>query len=134
MNLRMNEENARVLFAAIVVWAIAVAGAAAEGVFGKFDAKSVATFAVSVALYAFAAYRIDRGLHAFIQGLPRGAIVAGALLSLGAFAAASAGHLRALAVFAAPLAAVACAAAVEKLATRPTKARAKSPGVSRAAT
>lgn len=134
MNLRIDEETARVLFAAIVAWATAVAAAAVEDVFGKFDAKSVAIFAVGVALYAFAAYRLDREVHAFIQRFPRGVIAAAALVSLGALAAASLGHVPALAVFAAPLAAVASAAAVEKLATRPTKARGKSPAATPAAT
>jgi hypothetical protein len=134
MNLRIDEENARVLFAAIVAWATAVAAASVEDVFGKFDAKSVAIFAVGVALYAFATYRMDRELHAFIQGFPRGAIVAAALVSLGTLAVASLEHLPAIAVFAAPLAAVAAAAAVEKLTARPTKARVKSPAATPAAT
>lgn len=133
MNLR-NEETARVLFAAAFAWATAVAAAAAEDVFGKFDAKSVAVFTVGVAVYAFAAYRLDREVHAFIQHLPRGVIVAAALLSVGALAAASFEHVPALAVFVAPWAAVLGAAAVEKLATRPRKVRAKSPAATPAAT
>ncbi|MFZ3321450.1 MAG: hypothetical protein WA190_03700 [Usitatibacter sp.] len=134
MNLRIDEETARVLFAATIAWAIAVAAAAAEDVFGKFDAKSVAVFTVGVALYACAAYRLDREIHTFIQRLPRGVIVASALLSLGALAAASFEDVPALAVFVAPWAAVLGAAAVEKLATRPRKVPAKSPAATPAAT
>jgi hypothetical protein len=134
MKLRIDEETARVLFAATIAWATAVAAAAAEDVFGKFDAKSVAVFTVGVALYALAAYRLDREVHAFIQHLPRGVIVAAALLSVGALAGAPFEHVPALAVFVAPWAAVLVAAAVEKLARRPRKVRAKSPAATPAAT
>ena len=134
MNHRIDEETGHVILAAIVAWATAVAGAAVEDVFGKFDARSVAIFTVAVALYALAAYRIDREVHAFIQHFPRGTIVAAASFVLAVLAVACLEHVPALAVFAAPLAAVAGAAAVEKLAARPTKARAKSPAATRAAT
>ena len=134
MNHRIDEEAGRVIFAAVIAWGTAVAGAAASDVFGKFDARSVAIFAVGVALYALAAYRMDREVHAFIQSLPRGMIVAAASFALATLAAASFEHVPAIAVFAAPLSTVAGAAAIEKLATRATKARVKSPAATRAAT
>lgn len=134
MNHRIDEETGRVIFAAIVAWGTAVAGAAVDDVFDKFDAKSVAIFTVGVALYALATYRIDREVHAFIQHFPRGMIVAAASFALAALAVASFEHIPALAVFAAPIAAVAGVAAAEKLATRPTKVRGKSPAATPAGT
>ena len=134
MDHRIGEETGRVIFTAIVTWGCVVAAAAVDDVFGKFDARSVAIFTAGVALYALATYRIDREAHAFIQHFPRSTIVAAACLTLATLAGASFGHVPALAVFAAPLAAVAIAAAVGKLATRPTKARAKSPAANPAAT
>lgn len=131
---RIPEETGNVLFASLAVWATVVGAAAVEDVFGRFDARSVAIFAAGVALYAFAAYRIDREMNAFLLHFSRGAIVAAALVALGSFAAGLLGSIPALAVFAAPLASVASAAAVEKLGARTTKARAKSPAATRAAT
>jgi len=130
---RIDEDLANVALAALIAWAALVGGATVEGVFGKFDARSIAVFAVAVALYAFLAYRMDRGMHGFIQELPRLALCAAAGSSLMILAAGVFGHVPALAVFAAPLAAVACAAAVEKLLAKPRKGRAKSPAGSRAA-
>jgi peptidoglycan/LPS O-acetylase OafA/YrhL len=131
---RIHEETRNVVIASLAVWGSLVAGAALEGLFTKFDATSVAAFAVGVALYALAAYRLDRGMREFILKLSRGAIVAFACLAVAILVGASIRHVPALAVFAAPLAVVACAAAFERLATSPRKEPAKSPGVSRAAT
>jgi hypothetical protein len=133
MDKRIDEATGRTLLTVLAVWAAVIAGAALDDTFAKFGPRDVAMFAAGVALYALATYRIDRDVHAFIQNFSRGVIVMSAIFSLAAFAAASMRHVPALAVFVAPFAAVATAAAVEKLTTRPTKARAKSPGVTRAA-
>ncbi len=134
MSNRIEEATGRVIFTAIVTWGAVVAGAAFSDTFGKFDAKSVAIFAAGVALYGFAVYRLDAQLRAYIQLYSRGALVAATGLCLAMLGVASLEHVPALAIFIAPLAVLAGAATVEKLATRPTKARAKSPAVSRAAT
>ncbi len=134
MNKRIDEATGRVILVAIATWAAVVAGAAIENTFGKFDARTLATFAAGVALYGFAVYRLDPQVHAFIQGFSRVALVAAACLAMATLAIASFEHVPALAVFIAPLAAVASGAAVEKLATRPTKARGKSPAATPAAT
>ena len=131
---RIDEEPRNVLIASLAVWGSVVAGAVAADVFGKFDATSVASFAVGIALYALAAYRLDRAMHEFVLHFSRGTIVAVACLALATLVAASLGHVPGLAVFVAPFAAVASAAAVEKLTMRPTKGRAKSPVGTRAAT
>ncbi|HEY2629038.1 MAG TPA: hypothetical protein VGI57_07915 [Usitatibacter sp.] len=130
---RIDEETRNVMLASLVVWASVVAGAAAGDVFSKFDAKAIAYFAAGVALYALAAFRMDREMHAYILDFSRGALAVAACLMVATLAAASLGHVPALAVFAAPLATVASAAAIGKLASRPTKARAKSPVGTRAA-
>jgi hypothetical protein len=134
MNHRIDQETGRVIIAAVIAWGVAVATATVEDVFGKFDAKSVAIFAVGIAFYALAVYRMDRDVHAFIQRFTRGTIVIAASLAVAALVVASLGHMPAAAVFAAPLASIAGAAAVEKLTARPTKARAKSPAATPAAT
>jgi hypothetical protein len=87
-----------------------------------------------VALYGFVVYRLDRQLHAYILDFTRAALGAAACLSWATLTIASFRHVPALAIFVAPLAAVTTAAAIEKLATRPTKARAKSPAANPAAT
>ena len=134
MYARINEATGRVILAAVAAWALIVGGAALDDLFGKFDAKSVAIFTVGVALYAFATYRIDGEVRAFFQDFARAPIVIAACLALATLAAASFWHAHALAVFAAPLAAVASAAAVEKLTARATKARGKSRAATPAAT
>ena len=134
MNNRMEDATGRVIFTAIVAWGAVVAGAALGDTFGKFDARSVAIFAAGVALYGFAVYRLDAQLRTYIQLYSRGTLAAAAGACLAMLGVASLEHVPALAVFAAPLAAMAGAATVEKLATRPTRARAKSPAVSRVAT
>jgi hypothetical protein len=131
---RIADEPRNVLVASLAGWGFVVAWAALDGVFRKFEADSVAWFTLAVALYAWVAYRMDREVHTFIQGYSRAKIVAVACLTMATLVLASLGHMRALAVFAAPLAAIATAAAVEKLSTRPTKEPGKSPVGSRAAT
>jgi hypothetical protein len=131
-NQRIDEKTGNVVVASLAVWGSVVAGAAFEDAFGKFDARSVAYFAVGVALYALAAYRLDRGMHEFILHFSRRTIIAAAFLMAATLGVASLAHWPALAVFMAPLAVVACVAAVEKLATRATKVRGKSPAGNRA--
>jgi hypothetical protein len=130
---RIDEETRNVLIASVAAWAVVVAGAVFEDAFAKFDPRSVAYFAAAVALYALAAYRMDRGTRAFILDLSRGTVLVAACLTVATLVTASLEHLAALAVFMAPLAAVACAATFEKLTTRPTKAPGKSPVGHRAA-
>jgi len=131
---RAERESGRTLAVALAVWAAVIAGADIDDTFGKFAAAGLVAFAAGIALYAFAAYRIDREIRAYILDFSRRALVAAALAALGSLAAALAQHIAALAVFTAPIAAVATAAAVEKLAARPRKARAKSPAATPAAT
>jgi hypothetical protein len=133
-NHRIDEETRNVLIASVAVWGSIIATAVVEDLFGKFDARSAAYFAVAVSVYALAVYRLDRNLHAFIVGLSRGPIVTAACLTVATLTAASLAHVPALAVFLAPLATVASVAAFEKLTARPTKVPAKSPAGTRAAT
>jgi hypothetical protein len=133
--LRIDEETGRVLFASVAVWAAVIASAAAENVFGKFDASSEAAFAALVAAYALAAYHIDREVHAYIVRFSRARIFGAALLALGAIALGALTHTIPLTVFAAPFAAVACAASIERmLPPKVRKSRAKSPAATPAAT
>ena len=133
-NQGIEQESGRVLVVALAVWGAVIAGADMDDTFGKFAATGLVAFTVGIALYAFASYRIDREIHAYVLNFPRGALVAVALAALATLAVALVQHLAALAVFIAPVAAVSAAAAVEKLAARPTKARAKSPAATPAAT
>jgi hypothetical protein len=131
---RIEDEARNVLFVSVAVWASVVAGAAMEDVFAKFEAQGVACIAVIVALYAVAAYGLDREMRTFIQEFSRSALVATACLTVATLAAASVNHVLAIAVFAAPLAAVACVAAVGKLSSGVTRVRGKSRAGTRAVT
>ena len=124
MNLRIDEETATRAVRRDTSRGPTVVGrsAAVEDVFGMFARRASRSSHVGASrCYAFAAYRLDREVHAFIQRFPRGVIAAAALVSLGGAARRRLARAcrAARAVFAAPLAAVASAAAVEKLATRP---------------
>ena len=132
--IRVDEETGRVLFASVAVWAAVIAGAAVENVFGKFDASSEAAFAAAVAVYALAAYHIDREVHAYIVRFSRARLLTAALAAIGMMALGAFSHVVPLTVFAAPLAAVACAATIEKLLPpKVRKSRAKSPAATPAA-
>lgn len=130
----VHEETGRVLFAGVAAWATVVAAGAVEGLIGKFDADAVAAFAAAVSAYGYAVYRLDPNLrrYALASGMRR--VYAAGLVLAVLLAASAVANAPALAVFAAPLASIVLAAALDLRAAKPTKARAKSPGATRAAT
>jgi len=131
------EETGRVLGVAAALWGSVVAMAALEGAFSRFDALSLAALGSFVSLFAVAGYLLDPQLRAYSarMGSSRGAAIAAGLV--GAFAVALALGSAPFAMFLAPLAAFASAAAAG--AGRPRGAAtpvapAKSPGATPAAT
>ena len=133
MTHALREETGRVLFAAVAVWATVVAAGAVEGLLGKFEAESVAAFAVAVSGYALAAYRLDTSLRKFAASLNARLRWAAFGAAAGMILLSAVVHWPAVAVFAAPLATVAFVGAMER-SEKPRKARAKSPGATPAAT
>jgi len=133
MNQTPQEETGRVLFASVAVWATVVAAGAVEGLLGKFDAQSVAAFAVAVSAYALAVYRLDPNLRRFAATMNARLRWAASAATVAMIVVAAIAKWPAVAVFAAPLATVAFLAAMER-SGKPTKAREKSPGATRAAT
>ena len=129
-------ETARVLFAALGVWATVMASAAVEGVAGKFGDVALEIFGAAMALFAAASYRIDAELRAFGQRTVLRMLTLSAIAGIAVVVAALAAHAMTLAVFAAPLAALALAARVDRgfPRRRATRASAKSPGARQAAT
>ncbi|HUL94541.1 MAG TPA: hypothetical protein VLT89_00950 [Usitatibacter sp.] len=135
MSNTLKEETGRVLFAGATVWGTVVAAGAAEGLYAKFDAGSVAAFAGAVSVYALAVYKLDPNLRAFAIAAGTRWVYAALGLLLALLGASGFAGLPALAVFSAPLAAAALAAAFDCAAgEKPRKSRAKSPGATRAAT
>jgi hypothetical protein len=130
------EDSARVLAVAAAVWGAVVGGAAFEGALGQFEGSTLALFAVLVSLYAAAAYLLDPQLRSYAGTL--GAMRAGLLAAtfVGALVAALAAEYASLAMFFAPLAALATVAAAASGPRRATTSAssAKSPGVTPAAT
>jgi hypothetical protein len=134
-----DENTPRVLAIALLLWAVAVGAATAEGVFERLAAPEFAALAVFATLYAPATYRLDRRIRAFVLGraLRRVAAIAIALdaLLIGAYLAGAPWPL--FAFFGLPVAIVAHVALAERslVAWRAVRsAAAKSPGGPRAAT
>jgi hypothetical protein len=129
-------ETARVLFAALMVWATAMASAGVEGVADKFGDVALETFGVAMALFAAASYRIDAELRAFGRRMAPRALTLSALAGIVLLAAAFAAHAMTLGVFVTPLASLALAARVDRgfPRRRATRDSAKSPGARPAAT
>jgi hypothetical protein len=130
------EDSARVLAVAAAVWGAVIGGAAFEGALDQFDVSTLAVFAALVSLYAAAAYLLDPQLRSYAGslGAMRAALLAVAFV--GALAAALAAGYESLAIFFAPLAALATLAAAASGPRRATTSAssAKSPGVTPAAT
>lgn len=130
------EDSARVLAVAAAVWGAVIGGAAFEGALEQFEGSTLALLAVLVSLYAAAAYLLDRRLRSYAAtlGTMRAGLLAAAFVSA-LVAALSAGYAS-LAMFFAPLAAlasIAAAASGPRRATTPASS-AKSPGATPAAT
>ena len=131
------EETRRVLAAAAALWGSVVAIAALEGAFSRFDTLSLAALGCFVSLFAVASYLLDPQLRAYSRrmGSSRGAVIAAGLA--GAFAVALALGNAPFAMFLAPLASLAGAAAAGAVRLRrsvTSAAPAKSPGATPAAT
>jgi hypothetical protein len=130
------EDSARVLAVAAALWGALIGGAAFEGVLEQFEGSALALFAVLVSLYAAAAYFLDPQLRSYAATLDamRARLLAAAFV--GALVAALAAGYAALAMFFAPLAALATIAAAAGGPRRATTSAspAKSPGVTPAAT
>lgn len=133
---RIQQETGRVLFAALAVWATAMAGAAVEGVPGMFGDAALAAFGAAAALFAAVSYQVDAELRAFGREVSRRTLTLAAAAGLAGVLAALAVHAVAFAVFAAPIAALALAARLDRGLERrgATRASAKSPGARPAAT
>ena len=133
---RIDPETGRVLFAAVAVWTTVMASAAVEHVADKFGDGALEMFGISVALFAAASYRIDDELRAFGRRMALPTLAFFAVSGIVGAIAAVAVHAITLAVFAAPLAALALAACVDRGFPRrdARKASAKSPGARPAAT
>jgi len=129
-------ETARVLFAALMVWATVTASAGVEGVADKFGDVALEAFGAAMALFAAASYRIDAELRAFARRTALRALTLCALAGIVLLAAAFAAHAVTLEVFVAPLASLAIAARVDRgfPRRRATRVSAKSPGARPAAT
>jgi hypothetical protein len=129
------QENARVLFAAAMVWATVMAAAATEGIAAKFDPAELAAFGAVMAIFSAAACRIDVDLRAYLRSVSARGLAAFALAGVAALAVSLAVQAAALAIFVAPLASAALAGWLDRRAARgPTRAPARSPGARRAAT
>jgi hypothetical protein len=130
------EDSARVLAVAAAVWGAVIGGAAFEGALEQFEGSTLALFAALVSLYAAAAYLLDPQLRSYAGTL--GATRAGLLAAtfVGALVAALAAGYASLAMFFAPMAALASIAAAASGPRRATTSAssAKSPGVTPAAT
>ena len=139
-NVRNNDiaaqETGRVLFAATAVWATVAMAAVVEGVGDKFGDGALGAFGAAMALFAAASYRIDRELRAFARATALRVLTLAAASAIALLAAALAAHAVTLAVFVAPLAALALAARIDRgfPRRRATRASAKSPGARPAAT
>ncbi len=144
-----NREDIRVtVITAVALWAAAVAGAAAAGLFGKLSVEEIMALIAFATAFALAAYGLDPGVRAFATRHPA---TSAAALILDAIAVVEVAtvlraanpdqvlgtlpHAAAL-LFFLPLAAVASIAALARLgeARRVRSARGKSPGASPAAT
>jgi len=141
-NVRTYNENARTLLFALAAGSAAVSLGAFDGVFARLPEPVDLALAVFAALFAAAAYALDRGLRARIDALPAALLVfialcGDALAMLVALQgiAAMAHGMAALAVFlAAPLGLAANLPALRAIARRLRRAPARSPGASPAAT
>ena len=69
MKSHAQEETGRVIAVTLLLWAVAVAAATAEGVFAKLPAPTFAALATFAALYAPAMYRVDRGIREVVLAL-----------------------------------------------------------------
>jgi hypothetical protein len=138
MKSQAQENTGRVIAVTLLLWALAVAAATAEGVFAKLPASEFAVLAAFTALYAPAMYRIDQGIREFVLAfsLRRIAVAAAALdiVLAAAFAASIPSPL--FAFFGVPLAIVAHFALAERalLQARVRSAAATPPGGRQAAT
>ena len=132
------ERTGRVVVFSLALWGGSVAAAALEGVLAKLADETLVALAVFALVYAAATYLVDAALRAYVREAVRTplAIVAWALVAVLAWIGADgthavsplAGWAGALAaLFAAPLAVVVTAAAVER-AWMPTLSAAKRPG------
>lgn len=137
MKSHAQEETGRVIAVTLLLWAIAVAAATAEGVFAKLPAPTFAALATFAALYAPAMYRIDRGIREFVLAFPlrRIAIAVAVLDAVLAAAIVASIPWPVFAFFGLPLAIVAHFALAERaLRPRVRSATATSPGERQAAT
>ena len=140
-NHHPREETGRVLALAATLWGAVLGVAALEGAFARFEGSSLAMLAAFVSLFAVASYRLDPQLRAYARQADALRASAIALALALALAAAVVMRVAPLAMFLAPLAALASVAAAAGLlrragprrATTPA-APAKSPGVNPAAT
>jgi hypothetical protein len=133
---RIPQETGRVLFAGVAVWATAMAAAAVEGVTAKFGDAALMGFGAAMTIFAFACYRIDTELRAFARATALRTLTLTAFVGAAITGAAFATHAVMFAVFAAPLAALALAARIDRGFPQAgaTRAPAKSPGARQPAT
>jgi hypothetical protein len=134
-----NENTARVVAIALLLWAVAVGTATAEGVFEQLAAREFAALAVFATFYAPATYRLDRRIRELVLGRALRSIAAIAIafdaLLIGAYLAGAPWPL--FAFFGLPVAIVAHVALAERslVAWRAVRSgAAKSPDGRRAAT
>jgi len=126
----VRERTGRAIGVTLALWAGLVASAAAEGVFAKLETEAVAALAAFTLAYSLSMYFLDAPLRAYARNAARVPLVAAAWAALAALAllawfSAGGTHNAALlaqwpgalaALFAAPIALVATAAAIERAA------------------
>jgi hypothetical protein len=135
----LQEETGRVLGLWLLVWAVCVGAATFEGVFDSLSRGEFAALALFAALYASAAYRVDRNIREYVLGLPARELgLAAGIVNLAlAVAVVRSAPWPLVAFFGAPLAIAVHFALAERLLhlRRPLmRAAARSPGGNPAAT
>jgi hypothetical protein len=136
-NQQPREETGRVLALAAGLWGSVVAVAALEGAFARFDGDTLTTLAAFVSLFAVATVFLDQQVRDYARRLEGRAVATATLVLATAFVVALALRSAPFAMFFAPLAALAGAAAFARGGPRrspKSAAPAKSPGVNPAAT
>jgi hypothetical protein len=124
-----------VLLVAAALWGAVVGIAAFEDAFARFEGSTLAALALFVSVYAAVAFHLDAGLREYAAGIDAVRIRALAAVLGFALLGALIGRSTPLALFVAPLATLAGAAAAHGPRRAATSASsAKSPAATRAAT
>jgi hypothetical protein len=118
-NRKPREETGRVLAVAAALWGSVVGMAALGGTLARFDATSLAMLTAFVSLFAVASYFLDPQLRAYAKDMNALRTSALAVALAAAFVVALAFRSVPLAMFLAPLAGLAAAAAITRAAPRP---------------